>query len=518
MEQHQVPAHEEPTIVASKNKSLLSRNARWLLGGSLGVVLVAVGYIVYSMFINIEPDAASCTSRTLNVGASSTCVKYAQQMLNGISEYYSVIPSTSGTLSAASISSNGKYTSTTSSQVKAFQAYSNKTVTGIINKDTWVSLCAYTKSAYSSYSTNLRTSAIQSARTAYAKVSCPTASQDTEDTQDTVTSTSTSDALEDVDSTSTTTGDSTTVTTEDRDTSAEQAVNDISNTTQTPLTIVTWNIAGGSKNFNASARLQGLQKIDDSADIIGLQESHKADFRKLLRDQYLCNKCSDGNPSTMQGIQFENIPLGTDIYGTNNTPPASVPILWKRDRFTLEGYGAYTALAKVYNDESGNKVTRKWITWVRLYDKNTNKSFYTLNLHTPAGVESNGAPVKKMKKRNDTYKYEMQLIAKIVKNNFSAENLPIFIVGDFNVDYRSDKAVKYRYFPYVTMANLGFTSNWAYAETNGGLPSTGTGGSSRLIDYIFTKQDAGMSFDRTSISPDMYGSDHHPVSATVDIK
>lgn len=109
----------------------------------------------------------------------------------------------------------------------------------------------------------------------------------------------------------------------------------------------------------------------------------------------------------------------------------------------------------------------------------------------------------------------MQLIQTIVKNNFSGENLPIIITGDFNVDYRTDKVVKYKYFPYATMANLGFTSNWAYAEEDGGLPSGGSGSSNRLIDYVFIKRGVGLGFSETSINTDMFGSDHHPVSATI---
>lgn len=504
-------------LIASKNKFSLSKKVWGWIAGSAVVLLAFAGYITYAVYSNLETDAASCVTKTYSSGSSSTCVKYAQQLLNGVSEYFSIIPTSTGTsISKSSISVSGKFDSGTTDRLKAFQAYDNTSTTGKLTKNVWYNLCKYTQSAYSSFSTNLRSKAIATARTAYTKAGCSSATQEIDTSQDTNNTTANDDNISDIDENSVATNSdgSTSVSDSERDVSATQIVDDTISSKQS-LTVVTWNIAGGSANFNASERLEGLRTLETSADIISLQESHKADFRTMLRDQYLCDICASGGASVMQGLQFEGIPVGSDIYSSNSTPPASVPILWKRDRFTLEGYGAYTILAKVYNDESGNKVTRKWITWVRLHDKVSGKSFYTLNLHTPAGVENNGSPVSKMKKRNSTYQYAMQLIQTIVKNNSSGENLPIIITGDFNVDYRTDKVVKYKYFPYATMANLGFTSNWAYAEESGGLPSGGSGSSNRLIDYVFIKRGVGLGFSETSINTDMFGSDHHPVSATI---
>lgn len=505
-------------VVASKQRFSLSKRAKRWIGGGLIVVLAFAGFVTYSVFTNIESDAASCTSKTLSAGANSSCVKYAQQLLNGISEYFSAIPGDTAALSASSVSANGKYASSTTARVKQFQTYSGLKASGTIDKNTWYQLCSYTKSAYTSYSTNLRTNAVQSARTAYTKVSCGAVSLDNDGSQDSAAIKNTDENnVQDDTETQPNPDSSAAPNGTGSDTSAQQIVDNDNGTTSGKLTIVTWNIAGGSGGFDSKQRLTGLNEINGPADIISLQESHVASFRKQLLNTYLCTKCSNGTDSIMAGVELKNMPDGTNIYSSNSSLPASMPIFWKRDRLSLEGYGAYTALANSYYDENKDRVSRKWITWVKLHDKQTNRSFYVLNLHTPTNVENQGNVRTNMKKRNATYTYQMQLLAKVINDNFSSENLPIFVTGDFNVDYRTDKLVKHKTYPYAVMANLNFTSNWAFADADGSLPDDGSGKGSRLIDYVFIKRGVGMNFDETFINNNMYGSDHHPVFATIDI-
>jgi len=250
------------SIVASRRKFSLSRNSKWWLSGGLLFLLAVAGYITYAVFTNLELDAASCTTKTLSSGNNTTCVKYAQQLLNGVSAYYSAMPRGAASIPSTLISANGKYGASTTDRLKTFQTYGGLESTGILNKNTWFALCSYVKSAYTSYSSNLRSDTINTAASAFSKVSCSTATQEAEDVQGTATASVSNVDTDDPETTGqTTTQDVAIVGDSERDISAKQMVNSPTSATSIPLTVTTWNIAGGSKGFNAAQRLAGLQTM-----------------------------------------------------------------------------------------------------------------------------------------------------------------------------------------------------------------------------------------------------------------
>jgi exonuclease III len=505
--------HKYLGFVSNRRRLSLSAVAWKWIGGGVVIVLVFAGYIAYSVLQNVETDAAACTTKTLSSGANSSCVKYAQQLLNGVSSYFSVVPKTQGTLSATAISTNGKFSSATSEKVKVFQSYSGKSSTGTIDKSTWYDLCDYTRKAYTSFSINLRTDAIKDARTAYSKAGCASATSDISLGASDVVSTDNESAILDDESVQPDNSSDLTPLPESERSTATPTIATLPSTES--IVVATWNIEGGNPaGFSSQLRQQGLTSLQNSADVISLQESHIASFRKTLQTQFLCQTCS------MSGMDFGAIPVGSKPYTNSGSMPSSLPILWKRDRFTLEGYGAYTVLSKSYLDESKEKVSPKWITWVRLKDTKSSQSLYIINTHTVSQVEAKGMPQRKEVKRNATFTNHMDLLQKILVNNFQSDALPVLISGDFNVNYRYDSVVKYKNFPFARMTESGIVSNWSYAESAGLLPLGGTRNvdDTRLIDYIWLKQQDKIAFESTTIHNNSYGSDHFPVFATIAIK
>lgn len=98
----------------------------------------------------------------------------------------------------------------------------------------------------------------------------------------------------------------------------------------------------------------------------------------------------------------------------------------------------------------------------------------------------------------------MDGIVKTIKKA-DARGVPIFVTGDFNVNYRRDREVRAEIFPYDRFKEQGVLSNWSFL----GAPGEGTHGN-RLIDYVFVSKSK-------KVEPRMHeilgkgGSDHHAV-------
>ena len=200
-----------------------------------------------------------------------------------------------------------------------------------------------------------------------------------------------------------------------------------------------------------------------------------------------------------------------------------MPILWNKTRFTLKDFGTYTALKSGYKDASGDWVSLKWINWVKLQDKTTSKSFFVVNTHTVAGIEAGGQPKSTNKKtaagqRLSTYVKHMDLLVNLV-GYLKEQNLPIFVTGDFNVNYRYDslQANQYKEFPYARFGAVALKSNYQLTNMAGIGSTMGTQGTgTRLIDYIFSWDKGNITYLSNAISTQRYGSDHAPVTMTVN--
>ena len=266
---------------------------------------------------------------------------------------------------------------------------------------------------------------------------------------------------------------------------------------QTAITVASWNTLFSNKSPLAN----GAKSIGAKADVIGFQEVHWADKTHAysLRDNFICNSC-----------QFEGY---MDSYKQNSSGsrPASLTIAWKKSRFSRVNSGYKSVYSREAADGEGSA---KWITWVKLKDKKTADSFYVVNTHTVASIESKGKP-NSDKDRVALYKKHMDVLTTFLKG-LQRENIPIIVLGDFNVNYRYDKSAKYKDFPYTRLGQIGFRSNWDLLNLSGISSSASTHGSgSRLIDYGWLWGPDAKAVS-TSIGS-KYGSDHHAVYFSVTI-
>lgn len=266
---------------------------------------------------------------------------------------------------------------------------------------------------------------------------------------------------------------------------------------QTAITAASWN----TRFSNKSPLANGAKSIGAKADVIGFQEVHWADKTHAysLRDNFICNSC-----------QFEGY---MDSYKQNSSGsrPASLTIAWKKSRFSRVNSGYKSVYSREAADGEGSA---KWITWVKLKDKKTADSFYVVNTHTVASIESKGKP-NSDKDRVALYKKHMDVLTTFLKG-LQRENIPIIVLGDFNVNYRYDKTAKYKDFPYTRLGQIGFRSNWDLLNLSGISSSASTHGSgTRLIDYGWLWGPDAKAVS-TSIGS-KYGSDHHAVYFSVTI-
>jgi exonuclease III len=283
-------------------------------------------------------------------------------------------------------------------------------------------------------------------------------------------------------------------------------------TTNTPMpagganiTFASWNTLYSNSVGNVG---KGVSAVGKKADIIGFQELHLSDRRKKMRDTLLCSSCAFSG-------YVQN-------YSTNGSNPGSVAIVWRKDRFKAVKSGYYkvsdTQHISTKTGSTGNKISAKWITWALLTDKTTGAQFYFLNTHTVASLESKGKPIGGEGDRVKNYTHHMDVLASKIKA-FAATGLPVFITGDFNVNYRYDHKVQYKNFPFTRLGAVGAHSDYQRLDL-AGIPKSqaSQGGGNRIIDYVWYTNSSKVYPISESISTTRYGSDHSPVYFTTNVR
>lgn len=310
-----------------------------------------------------------------------------------------------------------------------------------------------------------------------------------------------------------------------------------------PVTIGSWNTYVDNKNKIGEI----VPKYLSSADIIGMQEVHTTTERNSVKNNLLCSTCA------YEGVMYKNKNKGKKI-----DPRGGYPIIWKKGMFKRIGsYHLKKAASEL--KEGKIKFKARYIAWVTLQDMRTGKRFIVVNTHTYAKVEKNGGTYGH-KKVNAGYTKQMTTLVSVLKS-LQKQNVPIFVVGDLNVDYKTDDG-RMSWFPYANLSPLGFISNWKLANYSTTTSATATSmvedtlGSTtdedavnqpieaaqlatlqanhvtqRIIDYVWswTYTDAGTKTKRNDVAfketnilglSDLdakgyaYGSDHTPVTAT----
>lgn len=277
--------------------------------------------------------------------------------------------------------------------------------------------------------------------------------------------------------------------------SAAHGAPEASKAASVSLRFVTLNTAATNSTKRA---LSDVKKIAATgADIITLQEMASAERRKAVRAALVdCSGC-------LYSTWMPRLPV-----------PGSTPILFRKDKFELKDAGTVQVSKATYVGARGagpSTLNAKYINWVKLRERNTGRHFFVLNNHAVPTVQGKGGgPNRSMPKRLALYRQHMDGLKHLI-GEFEARRKPVFVTGDFNVNYRKDKVVQSSLFPYVNMGQMGVQASYrALGEPAHGTHVLPNGFDQRLIDYVmFSGHRAVQPVDQRVLFG--YNSDHRPL-------
>lgn len=264
--------------------------------------------------------------------------------------------------------------------------------------------------------------------------------------------------------------------------------------------------------FNTAATLGARAAAQDVVGVVrkgrphvlALQEMGNPDRRALVRRALVgCTRCA-----------YRAFVPGSAV-------PASTPILWREGRLELVRPFSrqVTSATRVGPRGAGPAVIRaKYVNGVHLRDRLTGRHVYVLNNHTVPTVQTGeGLPNKRLPARLGIYRKHMQGLQEIV-SRLRRTGAAVLVVGDLNVNYRSDRRTRPRLFPYTRLGAVGMRSSFEAR-----LPRRGThvlrrsGGSQRLIDYVYVMRRRGSpALDNRIMGG--FRSDHRPVVVTLLVR
>lgn len=255
-----------------------------------------------------------------------------------------------------------------------------------------------------------------------------------------------------------------------------------------PFSIITYNIRYNNPGDGDNAWPLRKDKV------AGLLKFHKADIftvQEALPEQMddLAARFSD----------FEHVGVGRD---DGKRAGEHMGIFFRNSRFEKITDGMFWLSETPTKPGFGwDAVCNRTVTWIKLKDKETKKTFFVFNTH----FDHRG-----VKAREESAKLILKSIKEINK-----EKLPLILTGDFNLVKTSD--------PVQSILNelhdakdKSQTPPYGPDATSGGFEVKPT---SRTIDFIFIND--GVSVLRHGVLTDSYGlfypSDHRPVLAEVRI-
>ncbi len=256
--------------------------------------------------------------------------------------------------------------------------------------------------------------------------------------------------------------------------------------------------------LNTAAFQSRARAVDDvrrlarsGVDVMGLQEMASAKRRSLVDRQLVsCRGCRWAS----------HVPAGSTR--------ASTPIYWKREQYKLLKRGSVfvTPPTRVGNDGAGPaRLNAKYITWVRLRDRVTGRKLWVLNNHAVPSVQGrNGGPDKSHPERLRLYKKHMVKLQALVQACTRKGGL-VFVVGDFNVNFRTDRRTRAHRFPTYRLSRVGLRNSYGpLGEPAGGTHSLRSGKSTRLIDHVWFAPRDALEPRRLRVLRG-YNSDHRPL-------
>ena len=265
---------------------------------------------------------------------------------------------------------------------------------------------------------------------------------------------------------------------------------------ETPVTstvrIATYNSAAGVQTERAVA---DIERLAATADVVTLQEM--------------------GSPARRNAVAASLVDCETclfDAYMPVPAVPGSTPILWNSERFRLKEFGTRQVSQDTYVGKAGagpSTLRAKYINYVLLRDRATGVKFYVLNNHAVPSVQGDGGAANRdYPKRLELYRQHMVGLTSLI-DEFTAANRAVFVTGDFNVNYRRDRIVQDRLFPYYNLRQVDVqASHEALGEPAIGTHSNGSG--DRLIDYVFYQRHQAVVPTKQQVLTG-YSSDHRPL-------
>jgi endonuclease/exonuclease/phosphatase family metal-dependent hydrolase len=267
---------------------------------------------------------------------------------------------------------------------------------------------------------------------------------------------------------------------------------------RTPVTstvkIATYNSAATAKTERAVA---DITRLAAGSDVVALQEMGSGKRRSAVAASLVdCETCT------------------FDAFMPVPAVPGSTPILWNSERFGLWESGTRQVSQDTYVGRAGagpSTLRAKYINYVLLRDRATGVKFYVLNNHAVPTVQGKGGGAnRKHPKRLALYRQHMNGLRALIAE-FAAPNRAVFVTGDLNVNYRRDRIVQDRLFPYYNLKQVGLqASHAALGEPRIGTHVLGSGNSTRLIDYVYyLRQKAVVPVKQQVLTG--YSSDHRPL-------
>jgi hypothetical protein len=264
-------------------------------------------------------------------------------------------------------------------------------------------------------------------------------------------------------------------------------------------------------SFNTSATLAHGRAIADitalanEVDILSLQEMASAERRTGVRAALVdCENC------------------GFEMFVPDGGPvPAGTPILYRRDRFALLASGSLKVTEDTYVGERGagpSTIRAKYVNWVRLKDLESNRLLYVFNNHTVPTVQKSSGGPNDLVRRQEIYRKHMAGLTRLITGLRAETGGMVFVTGDFNVNFRTDRRVATSYFPYAALGRLKIRAGYQrLSEPAIGTHILPSGFDKRLIDYVSI-------FDHSAFVPvsqliiKTFASDHRPTLLTLSVK
>jgi hypothetical protein len=267
-------------------------------------------------------------------------------------------------------------------------------------------------------------------------------------------------------------------------------------TARTPVTstvrIATYNAAAATRTDLAVA---DIQRLAAGSDVLALQEMGSGARRSAVAASLVdCDTCL------------------FDAFMPVPAVPGSTPILWNSERFKFKSSGTRQVTKDTYVGKAGagpSTLRAKYINYVLLKDRQTKVNFYVLNNHAVPSVQGDGGRAnRKYPKRLELYRRHMDGLKQLV-GELQVTGRAVFVTGDLNVNYRRDRIVQDRLFPYHNLRQVGLlASHEALGEPAIGTHSLGSG--SRLIDYVYFPRHDKVTPLAQQVHTG-YSSDHRPL-------